>query len=110
MSVPPRGHVAHRARTPNSQDRDGMEICRSLQTRRKHLVLVIFLAVTLAHMGADVSSGLPSLPGFLGALSGTRAPLGARHHSLRGPAMSTSMATPLAVPPVGAAHPLPRRA
>src|SRR5437868_2453856 len=87
-----------------------MEICCYLQALRKHLVLVIFLAVTPAHFDAGVSSALPSLAGFLGAVSGIRAPLGARPPGLRVPAMSTSMATPPAVPPAGAAPPLPRRA
>ncbi|HKC74023.1 MAG TPA: hypothetical protein VKF37_07445, partial [Chloroflexota bacterium] len=54
-----------------------MAIYRSLQVLRKHCVLVIFLAVTPAHFGAGVASPLPGFPGFLGALSGIRAPLGA---------------------------------
>jgi hypothetical protein len=87
-----------------------MEIYRHLQVLRKHLVLVIFLAVTPAQLGADISSALPNRAGFLGALSGVRAPLGAPLPSLRAPATSTSMATPPVAPPDDTATSLPRRA
>jgi hypothetical protein len=86
-----------------------MEIYRDLQVLRKHLVLVISL--TLAPLGAHISSALPGLTSFLGALRGVRAPLAVQPpDSPRAPATSIVTAMPPAAAPAGMATPLARGA